>query len=51
MMFVIIICSLLILILGQYVIKAAIDTSRNSQHTKEILVELREIKALLKERQ
>lgn len=51
MMFVIIICSLLILILGQYVIKATIDTSRNSQHTKEILVESWEIKALLKERQ
>ncbi|MEK4367028.1 hypothetical protein [Paenibacillus sp. FSL R5-0473] len=37
------------LFLGIYVVKVGIDNSKNSQHTKEILSELREIKELLKE--
>lgn len=37
------------LFLGIYVVKIGIDNSKNSQHTKEILSELREIKDLLKE--
>ncbi|WP_427180372.1 hypothetical protein [Paenibacillus sp. TC-CSREp1] len=51
MIFVVIIGVLVLLILGQYVVKAAIDTSKNSELTREILEELREIKALLKEKQ
>lgn len=47
----VIICLLVLLVLGQYVIKTAIDTSKNTQHTKEILEELKAIKSLLKERQ
>ncbi|PYE49641.1 hypothetical protein HUB98_10080 [Paenibacillus barcinonensis] len=50
MIFAMIICVLVILILGQYVVKTAIDTSKNSQHTREILEELREIKAFLREK-
>ncbi|WP_017686914.1 hypothetical protein [Paenibacillus sp. PAMC 26794] len=38
------------LFLGIYVVKVGIDNSKNSQHTKEILSELMEIKDLLKER-
>ncbi|WP_339256861.1 hypothetical protein MKZ12_22585 [Paenibacillus sp. FSL R5-0713] len=38
------------LFLGIYVLKVGMDNSKNSQHTKEILSELREIKDLLKER-
>ncbi|WFR64977.1 hypothetical protein P9222_13710 [Paenibacillus amylolyticus] len=38
------------LFLGIVVVKVGIDNSKNSQHIKEILSELREIKDLLKER-